>query len=205
MSLTCLQLPAKPRLATKPLPLLAWKLLRWMADPAAKGERTYSFVNFHPAFDIGAQLTVSAMRSAFILQAHGWTSEPDKFGNIGLSPAGYRAAKEEQQPAWKMPAPPFIYDRDIDVLAALASQPMQWMSASHCGGSSISHHIQSLAKLSAHSLATCRNANGEPDTLGAPFECEPSLFRKPRGSRTYKISSQGQFELAARRPEKIAA
>ena len=177
----------------KSLTLLEWKLLQWMATPFNKGTAYHCFhvhpsrkkPYFHEDFVKGTE------NAAVTFIKRGWVSA-DEYQNHRLNEAGLAAAKSEPRPQWKPPNPPPLEKRDTEVLRELAAfnRDHPWATPMWCGGRNGSHHSASLTKLTHHGLAECRKF-GKVVTGDEIFP-EPSLTKRAKGSRVFRITAKGK-------------
>lgn len=188
-----------------PLSLLQWKMLRWLAGGDA-GQRSIFQRDGGDIFIFGADLRKEALRAAADLISRGWTTV-DSHGNHRLNAAGMEAAVTLPEPAWRPPAPPALVERDIDVLDELRAccdsryaAPGRFHSPYACGGTNGSHHSASLAKLCRHELVECRVSYGKVVSGDASVP-RPSLIKRAKGSKHYRITERGR-DLLERRKSK---
>lgn len=174
-----------------------------MAKPYNDGKAYYSFhINkgqpyFHADFVAGA------VPAAKTLISRGWI-KVDEFNNHRLNDVGLEAAKTEPKPIWKPPAAPTATKEDLQVLAELESccRSRKWATPLDCGGRNGSNHSAILTRLTRMGFARCRKSMSfNMKTLtGDEIVPEPTLMKKPKGSRAFQITESGKTILKASRP-----
>jgi hypothetical protein len=182
----------------KALTLLEWKLLQWMATPYGLHNDSFcSFLIVTGKARFCERLKVGARKAAMKLVALGYTSEPDRFGNIRLNEKGIEVARVAPKPAWRAPKPSAMAPRDWDVLNALraANREIPWARPLDCEGSDGSFHSASLVKLTHHGYAECRQRGGERILCRDEIVPMPRLFPTGRGSRCFRITPDGIHAL----------
>jgi len=185
----------------KPLTLLQWKLLRWMAKPyltSNDGKDCFPSMSAKDGVfrwsNPNRDFTVDAYRAASTIRDRGWF-DVDAFGNCRLNAAGHAAAAAEPVPSWSPPAPPALKSRDLSVLNSLAYSTSgrragQWVSPLSVGGQSGSHHSATLHLLVRHGLAVCqKDYRRIYDSTNVVVP--PRLFKRAKGSCGYQITEAG--------------
>jgi hypothetical protein len=190
----------------RPLTLLEWKMLQWLAKPYGSGTDDSSYPTFsledgEPRYfsNEGRDFTTEACRTVLTFMERGWTKQHPEYQYYRLNEAGRQAARELPRPDWKPPSPPALTDRDFQVLNELesvnrprySSHPRAWASPLDCGGSNGSHHSASLTKLVRHSLVELRGSGGRPNVIGDAIVPEPRLSKRAKGSRAFRITDAG--------------
>lgn len=193
----------KSRIAVmdKPLTLLQWKLLRWLAKPyltSNDGKDCFPSMSAKDGVfrwsNPNRDFTVDAHRAANTIRDRGWL-DVDAFGNYRLNAAGHAAAAAEPEPGWAPPVPPPLKDRDMSVLHSLAYRTSgrlagQWVSPMDVGGHNGSHHSATLRLLVRHGLAICKKGYDEvydSTNVNVP----PRLFKRAKGSCGYQVTEAG--------------
>ena len=122
----------------------------------------------------------------------------DEFKNRRLNKAGLQAAKEIPKPEWHPPKAPILTESDFTVLRSLewetgSRENDRWATPMDCGGTDGSNHSASLTKLTRCGLAECKK--GSKIVSGVEIVLEPSLFKKAKGSRYFRITDSGRAVL----------
>lgn len=187
----------------KPLTLLEWKLVRWMAQQpevhslGVSGQRV--------ALNAQREPTADARRAArsLIAKRPAWFAVNTTFWVYRLNEVGQQAFAAEPRPAWHPPAPPALTAGDWEVLGELrvAVDNLQqfgegWARTMDCGGSDGSGHSAQLVKLVRHGYAESRQVGGAIVQSGAHAVPEPQVFQRPKGSRQWRITPAGRAALA---------
>ena len=188
------------RTSNKPLTILEWKLLQWMAKPYGNPPASYiqSFRLIEGKLYAEKDFTSGVAKAAAALIERGWTWE-DEYRNRRLNDLGMAAANELPKPVWKPPAPPKLEDRDWELLASLnyqnreASYKRAWVTPLECGGVNGSYHSVSLTKLVRHGYAEGRK--GLTILTKTNIVPEPDLRARAKGSRSFRITDEGTKAL----------
>ena len=196
-------------LSSKPLTLLEWKVLRYMARPYAPGAETSAYypcalvtektVSLYP----GRNFTSAAKRAVRAIFERGFL-EADAFGNLRLTATARAFAGTVEKPAWTPPSPPALQERDWETLRGLefANRSLrtcgvdEWVAPLDCGGGDGTYHSASLAKLTHHGFAACRQIGSDSALTGPAIVPEPHLFHRSKGSRVFLITESGRKALA---------
>ena len=189
------------------LSIIEWTLLQWMATPvSSRYPHVYnSFVvskTCHLDKRVSTKVyfgmcnfVAEAEKAAISFVERGWVT-PDEFGNNRLNDAGFQAAKEIPKPEWKPPAQSAtLTKRDRSVLAELEYACLNhgWATPLDCGGRNRSHHSATLVKLVRCGYAECAK-NGKILTSDTIIP-EPSLRKRAKGSRLFRITAAGKAIL----------
>lgn len=133
-----------------------------------------------------------AAKAAQELIARDWVWA-DNFQNMRLTPEAREIAKTLTKPEWK-PTNGIITlkKEDIEVLNELeyGSREGRWCTPQDCGGTNGSHHSNVLTKLTRLGYAECRK--GLKIVCGSEIDPEPSLKKRVKGSRSFRITPMGK-------------
>lgn len=185
------------------LSLLEWKMLRWLASGGGHA-RSFIVREDGDAFISGRtdEFRKEARKAAVAISKRGWTYS-DSYGNHRLNEAGRAAAESLPEPAWQPPPRPPLHDRDFEVLNELKGScdsrydnGTRFYSPYECGGTNGSHHSASLAKLCRHELVERSAGFATESVTGDASVPRPTLFRRAKGSKHYRITALGRDRLA---------
>jgi hypothetical protein len=202
-------MPPKDATIAKPEPsYLQWRILRFMSTASGcEEERWFSVEN--SVFFSGTPFNDRLVKEVFpaakelvggplVEEFHTEDSRfdiksrqmvPIRYGpRYRLSAAG-RALAMGAEPTWTPPIPKLGSD-DLVLLRSLACQPEVWRKPMDCGGSNGSRHSVRLFRLTLNGLAEMRK-NGGTAVSGPASGAKPHLFRRGKGSRSFRITPAG--------------
>ncbi len=194
-----------------PLTYLEWRILRYLARADCDGDyedqRWFHFASdgLHFASD-GLHFASDGLHFAYcnrgvvlapgtkaghkLIETPYVEAKTDEYRtSYHLTEAGRKIAMGSA-PAFKVPKLPPLRAIEMEVLDSLCYNPEAWHTPLHLGGRNGSQHSEAAYRLTLHGLAEMSKNGGEAVT-GTDAYPTPTLWKRGKGSRRFRVTAKG--------------